>query len=91
MLTKEIAEAHHLCKTSQPDENAAHIDTDGSGINGGIGAAMYSHTDQQVKQQYLGKSSESMVYAGELEALYMAVLHAKDHLTQTVSCIFLDS
>jgi hypothetical protein len=48
---------------------------------------MYCHTDQHVEQWYLGKSSESMVYAGELEAIHMAVIHAKD-LTQTKSRIF---
>src|SRR6266496_284788 len=43
---KEIAEAHHLHTTSRPNDNSAHIYTDGSGINDGIGAAMYCHTDQ---------------------------------------------
>ena len=54
---------------------------------------MYCHTDQQVKQRYLGKSSESMVYAAELEAIHMAVIHTKDHLTpQFMECrIFSDS
>jgi len=79
-VNKESTEAHHLRTTSQPD-NSAHIYTDGSGINDRIGATMYCHTDQQVKQRYLGKSSESMVYAAELEAIHMAVIHAKDHLT----------
>jgi ribonuclease HI len=53
-------------------------------------AAIYCHTDQHVEQRYLGKSTESMVYAGELEAIHMAVVHAKD-LTQTESLIFSDS
>jgi ribonuclease HI len=84
---KETAEAHHLRTTLHPNNNSAHIYTDGSGINGGIGAAMYCHTDHNVQQRYLGKSSESMVYAAELEAIHMAVIHAKD-LTQTESRIF---
>jgi len=54
---KETAEVHHLSTTSRPD-NSAHIYTDGSGINDRIGAAMYCHTDHQVKHRYLGKSSE---------------------------------
>jgi ribonuclease HI len=87
---KETAEAHHLRTTLHPNYNSAHIYTDGSGINGGIGAAMYCHTDHNVQQCYLGKSSESMVYAAELEAIHMAVIHAKD-LTQTESRIFSDS
>src|SRR5579859_1249916 len=89
-IDKETAEAHHLRTTPQPNDNSAHIYTDGSGINDGIGAAMYCHTDQHVKQRYLGKGSESMVYAGELEAIHMAIIHAKD-LTQTESQIFSDS
>jgi hypothetical protein len=88
---KEIAEAHHLRTTSQRNDNSAHIYTDGSGINDGIGAAMYCHTDQQVQQRYLGKCSESMVYAGELEAILMAVIHAKDLMQKESSRIFSDS
>ena len=84
---KETAEAHHLRTISQLDDTTVQIYTDGSGINEGIGAAMYCHTDQQVEQRYLGKSSESMVYAGELEAIHMAVTHVKD-LTQMESRIF---
>jgi tubulin alpha len=87
---KETAEAHHLRTTSQLNDTTAHIYTDGSGINERIGAAMYCHTDQHVEQRYLGTSSESTVYAGELEAIHMAVIHAKD-LTQMESRIFTDS
>lgn len=43
---------------------------------------MYCQSDQCTQQRYLGKSSESMVYAAELEAIDMAVAHDKD-LTQT--------
>ena len=89
-MNKEIAEAHHLQTTSQPNDNMAHIYTDGSGINEGIGAAMYCYTNQHVEQRYLGKKSESMVYAGELEAIHMAVVHAKD-LMQKELRIFSDS
>jgi hypothetical protein len=46
---KEIAETHHLCTTSQYNDNSAHIYTDGSGINDGIGAAMYCHTNQDIQ------------------------------------------
>src|SRR5271167_900968 len=76
--------------TTQLNDTTAQIYTDGSGINEGIGAAMYCHTDQQVEQQYLGKNSESMVYARELEAIHMAVTHVKD-LTQMESHIFSES
>jgi hypothetical protein len=59
---------------------------DGSGINEGIGAAMYSPTERYTQQRYLGTSSESMVYAGELEAILMAVTYAQD-LTRMPSLI----
>src|SRR5437763_6116229 len=87
---KETAEAHHLRMTSQLNDTTAHIYTDGFGINERIGAAMYSHTDHHVEQRYLGTSSVSLVYAGELEAIHMAITHAKD-LTQMESRIFSDS
>jgi hypothetical protein len=89
-IDKETAEAHHLQTIPQLHNETAQFYTDGSGINDGIGAAMYCHTDQFVQQRYLGRSSESMVYAGELEAIYMAITHAKD-LTQTETRIFSDS
>ena len=89
-MDKEIAEAHHLRTTSQLNDTTVQIYTDGSGINEGIGAAMYCHTGQHVEPRYLGKNSESMVYAGELEAIHMAVAHIKD-LTQMESHVFSDS
>jgi ribonuclease HI len=89
-VNKETAEAHHLQTTQQWYNSSAHFYMDGSGINDGIGAAMYCHTDQAVQQWYVGKSSESMVYTRELEAIHMAIIHAKD-LTQTESLIFSDS
>jgi ribonuclease HI len=90
-VDKESAEAHHIRTTSQPNDNSAHIYTDGSGINDGIAATMYCHTDQQIQQRYLGKSSESMVYAGELEAIHMAVGHAKDLTQKESTPIFSDN
>lgn len=89
-MNKETAEAHHIRTISQPNDITAHIYIDGSGINEGIGAAMYCHTDQHIEQQYLGKNSESMVYAGELEAIHMAVKYIKD-LAHRESRIFSDS
>ena len=87
---KETAEEYHLRTTQQPQNESALFYTDGSGINDGIGAAMYCHSDQTIQQRYLGGSSESMVYAGELEGILMAVTHAKD-LTQINTRIFSDS
>jgi hypothetical protein len=38
---------------------------------------MFCSTNQHVEQRYLGTESESMVYAGELEAIQMALDHVK--------------
>jgi ribonuclease HI len=95
-IDKESAEKYHLQLTPRLDRQTAQFYTDGSGINEGIGAAMYSPTDRHTQQRYLGTSSESMVYAGELEAILMAATYARD-LTQMQpfiylkSCIFTDS
>ena len=89
--SKEAAEKHHLQTTTPNQSNTAlsqgnaapslhetlHIYTDGSGIKKGIGAAMYCSTDQHIEQRYLGTETESMVYAGELEAIHMALHHVK--------------
>jgi hypothetical protein len=57
---------------------------------------MYSPTERYTQQRYLGTSSESMVYAGELEAILMAVTYARDltrmpSLIPPKSLIFTDS
>jgi hypothetical protein len=73
---KDTAETHHLQTIPNLNPLTTLIYTDGSEINGGIGAAMYCYTSQQVEKRYLGKESESMVYAGELEVIHMAIIHA---------------
>jgi len=99
---KEKAEDHHRQTTShltspntgrpEPTTATVHIYTDGSGINQGIGAAMYCHTTQHTNLRYLGKETESMVYAGELEAIHMAITHVRKLTTETMRCrIFTDS
>ena len=99
---KEKAEDHHSQTTAHltnpitegpnPTTEIAHIYTDGSGINQGIGAAMYCHTTQHISLRHLGKETESMVYAGELEAIHMAITHAKELATEITGCrIFTDS
>jgi hypothetical protein len=89
-IDKESAEKYHLQLVPLLDRQTAQFYTDGSGINEGIGAAMYSPTDRYTQQRYLGTSLESMVYAGELEAILMAVTYARD-LTRMQSFIFLKS
>ena len=96
---KEAAKKHHLQTTLPGQSNAAlnqsdtlHIYTDGSGIKQGIGAAMVCLTNQHTEQRYLGTESESMVYAGELEAIHMALAHVKHNSHCYKKCrIFTDS
>jgi hypothetical protein len=97
--SKEAAKKHHLQTTSPEQSNAAlnqcdtlHIYTDGSGIKEGIGAAMVCLTNQYTEQRYLGTEGESMVYAGELEAIHMAIVHVKHNSHRYKKCrIFTDS
>jgi ribonuclease HI len=53
---------------------------------------MYCVTNQYIEQRYLGNDNESMVYAGELEGIHMAVTQAKELSNRTTECrIFTDS
>jgi ribonuclease HI len=74
---KEASEKYHLQSTATSQTEALYIYTDGSGIKQEIGAAMFCSTNQHVEQRYLGSENESMVYAGELEAIQMAIDHVK--------------
>jgi ribonuclease HI len=55
-----------------PDDTMT-IYTDGSGINGMIGAAIYNATTDETKHQHLGDELRFNVYAGELTALHMGI------------------
>ena len=69
-----------------------HIYTDGSGINQGIGAAMYCHTTRHTTQRYLRNDRKSIVYAGELKAIHMAIIYTREITTDIIGCrIFTDS
>ena len=87
--TKEEAENHHR-SLIEGTHDALLIYSDGSGYKKGIGTAAYSPTIEQVKAQYLGKETESYVYAAELEGIHMATVMAR--LNPTACCfIFVDS
>ncbi|KAJ3453598.1 hypothetical protein MRS44_017845 [Fusarium solani] len=73
----EKAQARHQYSTSnEPD--ALHIYTDGSGINGHIGAAAVCTTINQTKNAYMGDDSVSTVYAGELQGISLALQLARE-------------
>lgn len=63
--------------------------TDGSGLNGRIGASAVSVSQEWIRSRTLGTEEESTVYAGELTGIRMA-LH-KLRKEQTSATVFVDS
>src|SRR5438045_1735387 len=61
MLEKALTEPDTIC-----------IYTDGSGINGKIGAAAYSPTVEQTRCKHMGDDTMHNVFAAEVEAIEMA-------------------
>jgi ribonuclease HI len=70
--SSEKAQKEHR-KKQQRETNAIHIYTDGSGINGGIGAAAVSTTTNETASAYMGADTTSTVYAGELQGIILAL------------------
>ena len=54
------------------------IYTDGSGINGKIGAAAVIPQLDTIKKAYMGEETVSTVYSAELEVIRMALEMARD-------------
>src|SRR5438552_14887278 len=74
------------------DPNTICIYTDGSGIDGHIGAAAYSPTIAETRQQYLGTESTQNVYAAELYAVKLAIDIVQSSVTKYTNCtIYADS
>src|SRR5437667_4254635 len=68
------------------DPNALCIYTDGSGIAGHIGAAVYSPTTQSTNHKYLGKDDTTNVYAAELTAIHLAMNMAEKSPAHFLRC-----
>lgn len=60
-------------KQQDHEMDAIHVYTDGSGINGHIGAAAVCTTTHETKSTYMGTETTSTVYAGELQGIILAL------------------
>ncbi|KAK0368799.1 reverse transcriptase [Colletotrichum limetticola] len=69
--TEQAEKEHERCLEKNTD--AAHIYTDGSGIDGQIGAAAVCTTTQQTRKSHMGDDTTSTVYAGELQGIVLAL------------------
>jgi ribonuclease HI len=77
--TKEGARTHHEgYRQRYPD--ALAIYTDGSGIDGKIGAAAVAPQQGRVKKVFLSNEYTSTVYAAELKGIYLAFKIAQQEL-----------
>jgi ribonuclease HI len=77
--TIEAAEQTHNRITTATDPPLA-IYTDGSSINGKVGAAAVAPQLEVVKTAYMGKATDSTVYVAELEEIRMAMdIAAEQH------------
>ena len=55
------------------NDDTLYVYTDGSGIDGEVGAAAYSPTTLSIKQQYLGSENQHNIYSAELTAIDIAI------------------
>ncbi|KID87351.1 Ribonuclease H-like protein, partial [Metarhizium majus ARSEF 297] len=73
---EKAQERHQYNIDNEP--SAIHIYTDGSGINGHVGAAAVCTTTSQTKSAYMGDDAVSTVYAGELQGISLALQIAQE-------------
>lgn len=90
MPNKKTAEQNH--KEQLQKEKAHYIYSDGSGINGKIGAAAVSTATETptIRRTYLGPSTFFTVYSAELYGIAMAAsigLHLNTAHTKVIICI----
>src|SRR5205809_7267714 len=73
------------------ESTAATIYTDGSGIKGKIGAAIYDATRNETRHQQLGKDTNYNVFMAELAALQLVIETLRDNHERTEWRIYTDS
>ena len=89
--SKEDAKALHNEIQELTGPTTAVIYTDGSGIEGKIGAAIYSLTMDKVAHQHLGTETQHNVFIAEVTALKMAAEIMQEDHSYTDCHIYTDS
>ena len=67
------------------------IYTDGSGIEGKIGAAAYNSVTNEASHQHLGSETQFNVYTAELTAVQLAIKQLRNHCEYRTCRIYIDS
>ena len=90
--TKDEAAKVHQQRLRQIPAEDLIIYTDGSGINGHVGAAIFSPTTVSSEGKYMGTEDTHIVYAAELTAIQMAVTLFEQKIEEYKNAyIFIDS
>src|SRR4030095_7154061 len=82
---KDAAKAKH--DATSHDGNTLCIYTDGSGIDGHVGASAFCPKISQTHQQYLGPEEEHNVYTAEVTAFELAAEIAQDSPPLFTKCV----
>jgi hypothetical protein len=77
--TKEAAKKRHNEIQAHLDATTMTIYTDGSGIEGKIGAAAYNTATNEASHQHLGSEAQFNVYTAELTAVHLAIKQLWNH------------
>lgn len=65
-----------------PGQPTTAVYTDGSGINGRVGAAGVFTKHQETRSMYMGEQSETSVYVAELQGILLALVTVLRHQIQ---------
>jgi ribonuclease HI len=89
--TKDEAKNQHYEMQKHEKSTVATIYTDGSGIKGNIGAAIYDATTEQPRHQHPGKDIHYNVFVAETTALQLAIETLRDNHEQREWRIYTES
>jgi ribonuclease HI len=93
--TKKIAEEQHqeVAESNSNNSNLLDVYTDGSGIEGQVGAAAYSPKTSTTTYEYLALDTTANVFTAELTAIKLAtaIFDDQDHSNFTACSIYADS